>query len=341
MKQTDFAKTLARFLTDYLPGQRNVSTNTIKSYRDALKQLLLFMQTDQGIKPECICFASLGMLQVKKFLSWLETEKMVSVNTRNQRLAALHSFFRYAQTEYPEVLFESQKILGIPFKKKHQPVISHLSKEQLGFLFAQPDCSTSKGRRDLALMVTLYDTGARVQELIDLKVCDLRLTQPAVITLTGKGNKQRNVPVLAKSQNLLENYLKENHLLNKGRELSPLFHNYNLQAFTRPGITYILKKYYRMAKLAHPKVVFPDNLHAHMLRHSKAFHLLEAGVNLIYIRDLLGHVSITTTEMYLKYDTELKRKALEAAYPSVVFQDVPAWEDNTEILSWLHNLCRS
>jgi len=340
MKQTDFAKALARFLTDYLPGQRNVSINTIKSYRDALKQFLLFMQEDQGIKPECISFALMGMLQVKKFLSWLEAEKKSSVNTRNQRLAVLHSFFRYAQTEYPEILFESQKILGIPFKKKHQPVIEHLSMKQLGLLFEQPDCSTCKGRRDLALMVTLYDTGARIQELIDLKVCDLRLAQPAVITLSGKGNKQRNVPILKKTQNLLETYLKDNHLLDTGREQSPLFYNYNLQAFTRPGITYILKKYYKMAKLAHPEVVFPDNLHAHMLRHSKSLHLLEAGVNLIYIRDLLGHVSITTTEMYLKYDTELKRKALEAAYPQVVFQDVPAWEDNMEILSWLNNLCR-
>ncbi len=340
MKQTDFAKTLARFLTDYLPGQRNVSTNTIKSYRDGLKQFLLFMQADQGIKPECICFASLDILQVKKFLSWLEAEKKASVNTRNQRLAVLHSFFRYAQTEYPEILFESQKILGIPFKKKHQPVIEHLSMEQLGFIFEQPNCFTRKGRRDLALMVTLYDTGARIQELIDLRICDLRLAKPAVITLTGKGNKQRNVPVLAKTQNILENYLKDNHLLDKGREQNPLFYNYNLQAFTRPGITYILKKYYKMAKLAHPEVEFPNNLHAHMLRHSKALHLLEAGVNLIYIRDLLGHVSVTTTEMYLKYDTELKRKALEAAYPQVVFQDVPAWEENVEILSWLHNLCR-
>jgi integrase/recombinase XerD len=340
MKQTDFAKALTGFLTDYLPGQRNVSTNTVKAYRDALKQFLLFMQADQGIKPESISFALLDVLQVKKFLNWLEAEKKVSVSTRNQRLAALHSFFRYAQTEYPEILFMSQRIIGIPLKKKHRPVIEHLSMEQLGILFEQPDSSTSKGRRDLALMVTLYDTGARIQELIDLKVCNLRLAKPAVMTLTGKGDKQRNVPILAKTQNLLENYLKENHLLDKGRELSPLFYNYNLQAFTRPGITYILKKYYKKAKLAYPEDVFPDNIHAHMLRHSKALHLLESGINLIYIRDLLGHVSITTTEMYLKYDTELKRKALEAAYPQVVSQDVPAWEDNTEILSWLHNLCR-
>ncbi len=341
MKQTDFAKTLTRFLNDYLPGQRNVSTNTVKSYRDALKQLLLYVQAEHGIKPECLSFASMDAICIKEFLGWLETEKQVSISTRNQRLAVLHSFFRYAQTEYPDILFESQKILGIPFKKKQQSVIHHLSKEQLRMLFEQPDLSTKRGRRDLTLMATLYDTGARVQELIDLKVCNLRLAQPAIITLTGKGNKQRNVPILEKTQHLLEIYLKENHLIENGRQQSPLFHNSNLQPFTRPGITYILNKYFKMAKLSFSADVFPEKLHAHMFRHSKALHLLESGVNLIYIRDLLGHVSVTTTEIYLKFDTELKRKALEAAYPQVVTQEMPAWEENVEILTWLENLCKS
>jgi integrase/recombinase XerD len=120
-----------------------------------------------------------------------------------------------------------------------------------------------------------------------------------------------------------------------------LFHNSRFQAFTRPGITYILDKYFKQAKLSRSDEVFPNNLHPHMLRHSKALHQLESGVNLIYIRDLLGHVSVTTTEIYLKFDTELKRKALEAAYPQVVTQDAPAWEENTDILKWLQELCRT
>lgn len=131
MKQTDFAKTLARYLTDFLPGQRNVSPNTIKSYRDTFKQYLMFMQEEQRIRPEKISFASVTMPSIKDFLHWLETCKNVSTSTRNQRLAAIHSFFRYAQTENPEFLFESQKILGIPFKKKQQQTIQHLSMEQL------------------------------------------------------------------------------------------------------------------------------------------------------------------------------------------------------------------
>lgn len=340
MKQSDFAKTLARYLTDFLPGQRNVSPNTIKSYRDTFKQYLMFMQEDKRIKPERISFASVTKLSIKDFLHWLETSKNVSISTRNQRLAAIHSFFRYAQTENPEILFESQKILGIQFKKKQQQTIQHLSMDQLAYLFEQPDTSTKRGRRDLALMVVLYDAGARVQELIDLKVCEVRLDQPATITLTGKGNKKRNIPIMAKTRTLLEGYMAENHLLENGRQQSPLFYNSRYQAFTRPGITYILDKYFKQAKLSHIDEVFPDRLHPHMLRHSKALHLLESGVNLIYIRDLLGHVSVTTTEIYLKFDTELKRKALEAAYPQVSGPDAPAWEENTDILQWLQNLCR-
>ena len=281
MKQTDFAKTLARYLTDFLPGQRNVSPNTIKSYRDTFKQYLMFMQEEQRVKPEMITFASMNVLSIKDFLRWLETSKNVRVSTRNQRLAAIHSFFRYAQTENPEIMFEGQKILGIPFKKKQQQTIPYLSTNQLAYLLEQPDTSTKRGRRDLALMTVLYDTGARVQELIDLKVCEVRLAQPATITLTGKGNKKRNVPVMAKTRSILEGYMAENHLLENGWQQSSLFHNSRYQAFTRPGITYILNKYFKQAKLSRIDEVFPDKLHPHMLRHSKALHLLESGVNLI------------------------------------------------------------
>src|SRR5208283_3572896 len=182
-------------------------------------------------------------------------------------------------------------------------------------------------------------TAARVQELIDLKVYDVRLVPPATITLTGKGNKKRNVPSMAKTRSRLEVYMAENHLLENGQQQNHLFHNSRYQAFTRPGITYILDKYFKQAKLDHTNEVFPDRLHPHMLRHSKALHLLESGVNLIYIRDFLGHVSVITTERYLKFDTELKRKTLEAAYPQVVIRDAPAWEENVDILRWLQNLC--
>jgi len=340
MKQTDFAKTLTRFLSEYLPGQRNLSTNTIKSYRDTFKQLLIFCNSELSIKPEHLTFAKIKVGTIRDFLIWLEKTRNVGINTCNQRLAAIHSFYRYTQSEQPEILLECQKMLGIPFKKRGKKTVLYLSRESLKYLLEQPDTAKKRGRRDLTIMATLYDTGARVQELIDLKTGDVRLTKPATITLTGKGNKKRCVPIMGKTRNLLEGYMNENHLLKNGTQDRPLFYNSNRNHFTRPGITYILEKHLKQAKENHSEVLFPDSLHSHMLRHTKAMHLLEAGVNLIYIRDLLGHVNVTTTEIYLRANTETKRKALESVYVEVVTQDIPVWEEDTDLLNWLQDFCR-
>lgn len=340
MKQTDFARTLTRFLSDYLPGQRNVSTNTIKSYRDTFKQVLFYCNSELNIKPEHLTFDKFKVETIRDFLLWLERTRNVSINTRNQRLAAIHSFYRYTQSEHPEIMLECQRILGIPFKKRERKTVEYLSKDCLKCVLEQPDNSKRKGRRDLTLMVTLYDTGARVQELIDIKMSDVRLEKPATITLSGKGNKKRRVPIMEKTRNLLENYMKENYLLENGKQVHPLFYSSNRHPFTRPGITYILQKYLNQAKESHPEIVFPDGLTPHMFRHTKAMHLLEAGVNLIYIRDLLGHVSVTTTDIYLRANTEAKRKALESVYMEVVTQDIPIWDEDTDLLKWLQDFCR-
>jgi site-specific recombinase XerD len=340
MKQTDFARTLTRYLSEYLPSQRNFSANTIKSYRDTFKQLLIYMDTECKTKPEHLTFSRIHAETIKDFLFWIENTRGVRINTRNQRLAAIHSFYRYVQSEHPEILFECQKILGIPFKKRQKATIKHLTQENLQLLLEQPDITTKKGRRDLVIMATLYDTGARVQELIDLKTSDIRLTKPATITLTGKGNKKRCVPIMEKTCRLLEMYMNEHHLLENGKQNYPLFYNSRGNPFTRPGITYILEKYFNLAKESNAGTVFPESIHPHMLRHTKALHLLEAGVNLIYIRDLLGHVNVTTTEVYLRADTEIKRKALESMYIDVVSQDIPLWNEDTNLLSWLQDFCR-
>ncbi|RKJ69809.1 integrase [Butyricicoccus sp. 1XD8-22] len=340
MKQTDFARTLTRFLSDYLPSQRNVSTNTIKSYRDTFKQVLIYFNLELKTMPEHLTLEKINAQNIKDFLLWLEKTRKVGINTRNQRLAAIHSFYRYTQSENPEYILECQRILGIPFKKREKKTVEFLSQECLKHILEQPDTSRKKGRRDLTLMAILYDSGARVQELIDLKSRDVRLTKPATITLTGKGNKRRSVPMMDKTRDLLENYMKENNLLENGKQDYPLFYNSNNRPFTRPGITYILKKYLQKAKEAHLDVLFPNRLHPHMIRHTKAMHLLEAGVNLIYIRDLLGHVNVTTTEIYLRANTEIKRKALEAAYMEVLTQDTPVWDEDTDLLKWLGQFCR-
>lgn len=340
MKQTDFARTLTKFLADYLPSQRNVSPNTIKSYRDTFKQVLVYYDLEIKIKPEHLTLNKINVEGITGFLLWIEKKRNVSINTRNQRLAAIHSFYRFTQSEHPEIMLECQRILGIPFKKREKKMVEFLSQECLKCWLEQPDTSKKRERRDLTMMATLYDTGARVQELIDLKISDIRLMNPATITLNGKGNKRRSVPIMKKTQKLLENYMIENSLLENGKQSHPLFFNSNKHPFTRPGITYILEKYLKRAKEFHSELLFPKKLNPHMIRHTKAMHLLEAGVNLIYIRDLLGHVNVTTTEIYLRANTETKRKALESAYMEVITQDVPVWDEDTDLLNWLQDLCR-
>ena len=340
MKETDFAKTLTRFLSQYLPRQRNVSTNTIKSYRDTLKQLINYIDSELHIHPEHLTFNQIKAETIKSFLKYIETSKRVSINTRNQRLAAIHSFYRYVQLENPEMMFECQRILCISFKKAEIKPIDYLTEESLRCIFDQPNTNTAKGRRNLTMMVLLYDTGARVQELIDLKIEDIRLSKPATILLTGKGRKKRYVPIMGKTYDLLKNYLEENHLLDNGKQKHPLFYNSNRYPFSRPGITYILEKNLKKAKQSNTEILFPDKLSPHMMRHTKAIHLLEAGVNLVYIRDILGHVSVSTTEHYARVNSELKRKALESAYMEVVSKDIPIWDEDTNLLNWLQDFCR-
>ena len=339
MKETNFARTLTRFLSEYLPGQRNLSTNTIKSYRDMFKQLLLFFNEKLDTAPGNLTFSKLGMNTIYAFLDWLEETRKVSVSTRNQRLAALHSFYRYAQMENPELLLEAQRVLNMPFKRRAIKPMDYLMPEALKAVLKQPNKETKKGRRDLTLIALLYDTGARVQELIDLRVRNFRVDSPSVITLTGKGNKQRHVPIMSKTHLLLQNYMHEHNLNVNGEQDHPLFFNSRHHKFTRLGVTYILKKYFISAKEKNNNIVFPSKIYPHMLRTSKAMHLLDANVNLIYIRDFLGHVNITTTERYARASSERKRKALEAAYMEIT-EEVPKWNEDKDLLNWLQEFCK-
>lgn len=339
MRQTNFARVTTKYFSDFLSGQRNVSPNTIKSYRNTFRQLLTYMRDEKRIPPEKIEFKDIRAETIVEFLSWLEKNNQISISTRNQRLAAIHGFYRYAQAEYPDNLFEAQKILNIPFKKKPRPAVSYLTKEEMKVLLDQPDVRNRRGRRDLVLMAILYDTGARVQELIDLCVKDIRLHPPATVTLTGKGSKTRIVPIMGHTVQLISSYMDDFNLKGNGRQQSPFFFNSRGEKFTRPGICYILKKHFNQAKKLNPGVMLSNSIHPHMLRHTKAVHMLESGINLIYIRDFLGHVSITTTEIYLKAETELKRFALERSYPDVVTQDIPEWKEDTELLQWLNDFC--
>ena len=336
MKPTDFAISLTQFLSDYLPGQKNVSPHTIRSYRDTFKLLLQYFQEREGMPPEKITMSCITQERVISFLGWLETERGCAVSTRNLRLTAVHSFFRYAQAQAPEALFHFQKVIAIPVKKGRKKIVEHLTPEGIRLLLEQPDRSCPKGRRDLVMLSTLYDSGARVQELIDLSVGDFIPGANAVLVLTGKGNKTRRVPLMKNTASLLVAYLSENRLDGPQKKSYPLFTNSQHNRLTKEGVAYVLGKYAAQAHKISDGV--PETVNCHMLRHSKAIHLLQAGVNLIYIRDFLGHTDVKTTEVYAKADTELKRKALENAYPDLVDPDLPDWNNNTDLMSWLSSL---
>jgi site-specific recombinase XerD len=278
----------------------------------------------------------LSVKRIEKFLLWLEIERNNSVSTRNLRLTALHSFFRYAQTESPQALYHYQQVLAIPMKKKRQVIFEYLSPEGIKLLMEQPNKSTVKGRRDLALMSLLYDSGARVQEIIDLTINDFTAGNNPILTLTGKGNKMRRVPIMRNTAVILEKYISENKLAMPHKSEYPLFTNNQKNKLTKEGVAYIIGKYAKVAHENSDKV--PARVKCHMLRHSKAVHLLQAGVNLIYIRDFLGHSDIKTTEIYARADIELKRKALENAYPELVDSNLPDWNANSNLMDWLSEL---
>ena len=336
MKPTDFAKALTHYLSVYLPGNRNVSPKTIKSYRDTFKFFLTYCKEVCGLIIEQLCLYRIDEPLVIGFLAWLEQDRNNSIATRNQRLACIHGFFRYMQIEDPVGLLSHQKILSIPMKKAIKPTIVHLTPDALKLILAQPDLSKASGRRDLTMLSVLYDTGARVQELADIIVRDVRLDSPPILALAGKGRKTRQVPIMSNTESLLRQYMIENHLLQNGMNDRPLFSNRQLKKLTPAGITFILNKYATYARTV--SSIVPDKITPHVLRHSKAMHLLQAGVNLIYIRDLLGHVDISTTEIYAKTDTELKRKALEKAYPEIISPVLPSWNQDEDLLTWLTSL---
>lgn len=332
MKPTDFSKHITTFLSEYLPTLKNVSKNTISSYCDTFKLLLKYCRDCRNISPEKLSLENIDVELIKAFLTWLETERECSISTRNQRLAAIHSFMRYVQAESPGNMLHCQRVLDISFKKKNKPAIKYLSADDVKLILEQPNLSSQEGRRDLVLLCIMYDTGARVQEIADLIVRNVRLEYPAKIYLTGKGRKSREVPLLSKTANLLHKYLLEQKLQTTDRLDYPLFFNRQREKLTRAGISYILNKYVQMAKVK--SSLIPEKVTPHVLRHTKAMHLLQAGVNLVYIRDILGHVDISTTEVYARADTEMKRIALEKAnnfeHPSV-----PSWTNDMDLLNWL------
>jgi integrase/recombinase XerD len=332
---TDFATALRRFLTSYLAGLRGCSPATIASYRDTFRLLIAWFRDERSVPPARLALDHLDAGAVTAFLGHLQEDRGNSVSTRNQRLAAISSFATWMQAEDPARMACWQDILDIPAKKQDRPAVRHLTVEQARLLLAQPDRSTRQGRRDATLLATLYDTGARVSEIADLAVRGVRLQKPAMASLTGKGRKTRHVPLDGATVTLLTAYLQEQRLDQPGHDDHPVFFNQHRARLSRGGIAWVIRKYQAQAD---DPLLAGAAISPHILRHSKAMHLYEAGVPLPYIRDILGHVELSTTEIYARASTEAKRKALEAAYQDIVTSDLPEWNQDASLIDWLTSL---
>jgi len=335
MKPTDLSIYLTRFLGDYLVGKRNLSPNTVKAYRDTFVLLLQFCRDEKGVTLEKLCLTHIDVELVDAFLDYLEQQRHCKIQTINHRLATLHAFFRYLQAESPEHLLQCQKILSIPLRRFVRETVAYLSKDHLAALLAQPDLTTLVGRRDAVLLSVLYDTGARVQELIDLTAGDLRLTEPAQVRILGKGRKIRTVPLMQSTAMLLKDYLQENQLMTPDKFAHPLFTSHHGKRLSRSGVRYIFQKYVQQVRQQHPE--FNQSISPHSLRHTKGMHLLQGGVSLDVIRDFLGHVDIKTTEIYARANLEMKRAALEKVSPTPT-PKMPSWKENKSLLQWLQSL---
>lgn len=330
---------VSRFFTVYLPGERGFSEATIVSYRDTFKQLLSFCKVHLGIPPEKLTVAHLSRDVITEFLRALEIAGK-SVSTRNQRLAAIKCFFGYIQYAFPEYLDVASGVLQMRMKKQPEPVVNYMSVDGVTCVLQQPNMGVAAGYRDALMLTILYDCGARVTEITKIRIGDICLQSPATIVLHGKGSKDRIIPLSAKTAVLIEEYLKRNRLLAAMHRDKFLFINRSGEQLTRAGVAYILHKYVDAARIERPDLI-PDKFSPHCMRHSKAMHLLQAGVAIIYIRDFLGHESVKTTEVYAKADSKSKRAALDAAYSAALDAELPArpWNDDDNLMKFLTDLC--
>ncbi len=338
MKPTDFATLLNKYFIGYLTNERNLSANTISSYRDTFSQFICYCKSQENLPPEKLTIISLTPELLARFLATLESEGK-SIATRNQRLAALKAFFKYVQLVMPEHMVTMQRLLSIKEKKRPKATVNFLTVEGIACLLKQPSAQTTNGYRDMLLLTVLYDSGARVSELTEIKIGDIRLEHPATIRLHGKGDKARIVPISPNTAGLIKNYLTRNRLDLPHFSAELLFQSRAHQKLTRSGILYIVQKYASMARTQAAGLI-PDKLTPHSIRHSKAMHLLQAGVNLVYIRDFLGHEYLKTTEVYARSDSRAKREAISKAY-SHHSDDVgfgKLWTEDDNLMAWLKQL---
>jgi integrase/recombinase XerD len=330
----DLATFVTRYFVRHLAAERNASAHTTAAYRDTLKLLLRFTRDVGHRSIAALQFEDLTPALILQFLDHLEAARHNSIRTRNARLAAIHSFVRYVADCEPALAVACQRVLAIPIKKTTRRVLGYLTEAELAHLFAQVDRSTTDGERDYLLLALLYDTGARIQELLSLTPTDFRLGSPPFVRIQGKGRRERLCPLLPQTARLVSQFLA--HQARRADDQTPLVVNRRRDRLTRHGARYLLMKYLRRARASMPSLN-RRGISPHTLRHTKAMHLLQAGVPLITIKDFLGHVDVKSTEVYIQIDLTMKREALAL----VGSPTRPAAKDGrlpNDLLVWLESL---
>jgi integrase/recombinase XerD len=337
---TDLGRALVRFFQEYLPRQRGVSPHTICSYRDTTVLLLQFAAGDTRRGIERLQIADMKAECVKRFLSFLETDRHNSIATRNARLAGIHVFCRFLAAEQPQFLGDLQQVLAIPFKRGARIVpIDYLDAAEVDALLRSVDRSRPDGVRDYALLALMFNTGARVQEVLNLLRNDLRLDPPYQVRLRGKGNKVRLCPIWPATARVLREYIDQQRSASESPGTTPLFINARGRQLTRFGVRYLLRKY--VTASARTTASLRDkHIHPHSVRHSTAVCLVKSGVDFATISQWLGHASLNTTMRYARADIDLKRQALLQVFPEALAppRGGRLQINGTELIGWLRAL---
>lgn len=310
-------KLIHDYLKIYLPKQRKLSHNTIRSYREALELLIDFVKVQKNIPLQDVTFEMLTTETVTDYLDYLEEERGCSVSTRNNRLAALRAFLEYSADRDVTTAVVLNDMKKVPLKKSDKiQAINYMSMAAITAIVEQTDAASPKGLRDRVFMILMYDTGARIQEMIDIRLCDFRLGKTSTVLLHGKGRKIRSVPLMEKTVQHLRKYISAFHYDIPLSPEVPLFYS-EIHGQRNPlsdrHIRYLLKDYGNKAREVCLEV--PENIHPHLWRHSRAMHLYQQGMDLTLVSQWLGHANLETTLVYAHADTEHKRKAIAAATP--------------------------
>ncbi len=338
---TELARLIQQFFEEYLPALRGMSTHTIRSYRDAVVLFLHFLARHTRQRIERLELIELTSNRIEKFLLALETERHNSITTRNTRLAALHTLARFLASQRPQSLAQWQTILGIPFKRgAREAPIDYFERHELNALFKSIDRKSRGGVRDYALFALMFNTGARVQEMLNLNIQDLRLEPPYQVRLRGKGNKLRLCPLWPSTVKCLKAHIEQQSSNQSATHTGRLFSNRNGGPLTRFGVRYLLRKYVAAVGAKGVSTIRNKRLHPHSIRHGTAIALLKSGVDFATTSQWLGHSTLNVTMRYARSDLDLKRAALSQVFPDAIAPPKAGHLriDGAELTNWLRRL---